>query len=90
MREETLFELAANAPEAERAALLDRECDGNPELRASLVVDPEVLAVREVVRNQPVADVGDERAEGVSPPRRGGPWSGSAPQGRSSCPGPNR
>jgi tetratricopeptide (TPR) repeat protein len=34
--EEALFELAVNAPEAERAALLDRECAGNPALRARL------------------------------------------------------
>jgi serine/threonine protein kinase len=34
MTEETLFELAVNTPEAERAALLDRECAGDPALRA--------------------------------------------------------
>ncbi|HMP15785.1 MAG TPA: hypothetical protein PKD72_02080, partial [Gemmatales bacterium] len=34
MTEETLFELARNTPEAERAALLDRACAGQPELRA--------------------------------------------------------
>jgi eukaryotic-like serine/threonine-protein kinase len=50
MNEETLFELALNTPEAERAALLDRECAGNPELRrrieALLVADaaPKFLA----------------------------------------------
>src|SRR5262245_23921278 len=34
MSEETLFELALNTPAAERAALLDRACAGNPALRA--------------------------------------------------------
>jgi hypothetical protein len=34
MTEETLFELALRTPEAEWAALLDRECEGKPELRA--------------------------------------------------------
>jgi hypothetical protein len=33
MNEETLFELARHAPPAEREAILDRECAGNPELR---------------------------------------------------------
>src|SRR4051812_16422024 len=33
MSEETLFELALNAPEAERAALLERECKGDEALR---------------------------------------------------------
>ena len=36
MTEEALFELAVNVLEAERAALLDRECVGNPELRARI------------------------------------------------------
>ncbi|MBL8820942.1 MAG: serine/threonine protein kinase, partial [Planctomycetia bacterium] len=34
MTEETLFELALGTPEAERAVLLDRACEGKPELRA--------------------------------------------------------
>ncbi|MBL8823610.1 MAG: serine/threonine protein kinase [Planctomycetia bacterium] len=34
MTEETLFELARKTPEAERAAFLDRACEGKPELRA--------------------------------------------------------
>jgi hypothetical protein len=34
MTEEMLFELAFHTPEHERAALLDRECVGKPELRA--------------------------------------------------------
>lgn len=34
MTEETLFDLLLRTPEAERAALLDRACDGKPELRA--------------------------------------------------------
>lgn len=34
MTEETLFELARKTPEAERAALLDRACEGKPDLRA--------------------------------------------------------
>ncbi|MFO0815763.1 MAG: tetratricopeptide repeat protein [Gemmatales bacterium] len=34
MSEESLFELAIRTPEGQRAALLDRECNGNPELRA--------------------------------------------------------
>lgn len=34
MTEETLFDLALRTPEAERAALLDRACEGKPELRA--------------------------------------------------------
>ena len=34
MTEEALFDLALNAPEAERAALLDRECGDDPGLRA--------------------------------------------------------
>jgi len=33
MTEETLFELVIRTPAAERAALLDRACEGNPELR---------------------------------------------------------
>jgi eukaryotic-like serine/threonine-protein kinase len=33
MNEETLFELVLNTPEADRVALLDRECAGNAELR---------------------------------------------------------
>ncbi len=33
MTEETLFELARKTPEAERAVLLDRACEGKPELR---------------------------------------------------------
>ncbi len=36
MTEESLFDLALNTPEAERAALLDRESAGNPALRARL------------------------------------------------------
>jgi serine/threonine protein kinase/tetratricopeptide (TPR) repeat protein len=36
MTEEHLFELAVQASPAERAALLDRECAGNPELRARI------------------------------------------------------
>ncbi|MBX3399647.1 MAG: protein kinase [Gemmataceae bacterium] len=36
MNEETLFELAVNTPPTERAALLDRECAGNPGLRARI------------------------------------------------------
>ncbi len=36
MTEEALFELAVNVLEPERAALLDRECAGNPELRARI------------------------------------------------------
>ena len=36
MTEEALFELAVNVAEAERTALLDRECAGNPELRARI------------------------------------------------------
>jgi serine/threonine protein kinase len=36
MTEETLFELAVNTPEAQRAALLDRECAGDPGLRARI------------------------------------------------------
>src|SRR5262249_10528917 len=34
MTEESLFELALNAPEAQRPALLDRECKGDDVLRA--------------------------------------------------------
>ena len=34
MTEESLFERALNTPDAERAGLLDRECAGNPQLRA--------------------------------------------------------
>ena len=34
MSEATLFEQALNAPEAERPALLERECAGDPDLRA--------------------------------------------------------
>ena len=34
MSEESLFELAIRTPEGERAALLDHQCEGNPELRA--------------------------------------------------------
>ncbi|HQR06485.1 MAG TPA: serine/threonine-protein kinase [Gemmatales bacterium] len=34
MTEETLFELLLKTPEAERPALLDRACEGKPELRA--------------------------------------------------------
>lgn len=34
MNEETLFEQALNLPEAERAAMLDRECRGDAKLRA--------------------------------------------------------
>jgi hypothetical protein len=34
MTEETLFELALNAPAADRSALLDRECADDPALRA--------------------------------------------------------
>jgi hypothetical protein len=33
MTEESLFELALNAPESERAALLERECKGDAALR---------------------------------------------------------
>ena len=36
MTEETLFELAIRTPQGERAALLDRACEGKPELRASI------------------------------------------------------
>ncbi len=36
MTEETLFELLVKTPEAERVALLDRECAGQPALRARL------------------------------------------------------
>jgi hypothetical protein len=34
MNEETLFELARNTPQAERAGLFDQHCVGNPALRA--------------------------------------------------------
>ncbi|MFO0815333.1 MAG: hypothetical protein U0796_19130 [Gemmatales bacterium] len=34
MTEETLFELVLRTPEVERAALLDRACEGKLELRA--------------------------------------------------------
>lgn len=34
MSEETLFDLARKTPEAERAALLERVCEGKPELRS--------------------------------------------------------
>ncbi|MFT3883109.1 MAG: hypothetical protein QM703_26090 [Gemmatales bacterium] len=34
MSEEALLELLGKTPEAERAALLDRACEGNPDLRA--------------------------------------------------------
>ena len=37
MNEETLFELARNTPDAERAALLDRECGSDAGLRARVV-----------------------------------------------------
>ena len=33
MTEETLFELAIQSPQTERASILDRECAGNPDLR---------------------------------------------------------
>ncbi|MBL8823798.1 MAG: serine/threonine protein kinase, partial [Planctomycetia bacterium] len=33
MTEESLFELALKTPDSERAALLDRACQGMPELR---------------------------------------------------------
>lgn len=36
MTEERLFNLAVGASEAERVALLDRECAGNPEMRARI------------------------------------------------------
>ena len=36
MNEESLFEVAIQTPEAERAALLDRECAWQPELRARI------------------------------------------------------
>jgi serine/threonine protein kinase/tetratricopeptide (TPR) repeat protein len=38
MSEETLFDLARKTPEAERAALLERVCQGKPELRARVEV----------------------------------------------------
>ena len=37
MTEETLFELALNTAAADRATLLDRECGGDPELRAHVL-----------------------------------------------------
>ena len=37
MNEETLFELARNTPADERAALLDRECAGRPDLRTRII-----------------------------------------------------
>src|SRR5262249_24611611 len=36
MTEETLFELALRTPAAQRATLLDRECAGDPDLRAQV------------------------------------------------------
>jgi hypothetical protein len=36
MTEETLFDLLLKTPEAERAALLNRACEGKPELRARI------------------------------------------------------
>ena len=43
MTEETLFEQALNTPEAERGALLDRECAGKPELRQRVLAFRELL-----------------------------------------------
>jgi serine/threonine protein kinase len=50
MQEETLFELALCTPAEGRAALLDRECVGQPELRARI----EALLVAEKRQNQSV------------------------------------
>jgi serine/threonine protein kinase/tetratricopeptide (TPR) repeat protein len=48
MTEEALFELALNIPTAERAALLDRECAGDPDLRSRVEA---LLAARQVLES---------------------------------------
>jgi serine/threonine protein kinase len=56
MTEETLFELALNTPTADRAALLDRECAGDPALRTrveALLAAHEVLGA--LAHQQPVS-----------------------------------
>jgi eukaryotic-like serine/threonine-protein kinase len=54
MTEEALFELALNTPSSDRAALLDRECAGDPDLRSrveALLVARRVL--ESLVRQEP-------------------------------------
>src|SRR5262249_40238616 len=69
MSEESLFELALNTPEAGRAALLDRECAGDPALRARL----DALLAAHFVPNSPLdlpAAAPAGRTPSLGPPPR--------------------
>ena len=66
MTEETLFELALNTPAGDRPALLDRECAGNPGLRARVEV---LLAAHDQMEHSSIA-AGETTApeQGERPP----------------------
>ena len=64
MTEESLFDLLLNTPEAERAALLDRECAGDPALRGRVEALLAADAVGDVTLSQP----GDRTASYSPPP----------------------
>ncbi len=55
MTEETLFELARKTPEAERPALLDRACEGKPELRQRVEALLQADAGSSPLLHQPIA-----------------------------------
>ncbi len=63
MSEESLFELALHAPDAERAALLDRECAGDPALRARV----EALLAAHFAPGSPLGLPAGEPADGARP-----------------------
>jgi len=78
--EETLFELALRTPEAERSALLDRACEGQPKLRArveSLLAAHEVtsgfldqpIGVQENTHDIEQSDSGDISESPTIPPQ---------------------
>lgn len=54
MTEQDLFELVIKTPEAERAALLDRACQGKSELRSRM---EEMLKAKELSSNLPTTDI---------------------------------
>ncbi len=67
MTEEALFDLALDTPEADRAALLNRECANNPALRARVEGLLRTDAVPDPTLTQPGDRAGDRTAS-YSPP----------------------
>jgi eukaryotic-like serine/threonine-protein kinase len=81
MTDDTLFELALNTPMSDRAALLDRECAGDPDLRSRVEA---LLAARQVLESrarQEPATAGTTTPPGEAPPPAPGETT-APPDGR--------